>query len=100
MPLDPKQCIYRFRLLINFLLLLIATQTYIFTQSCLTQSSMRNAQPQFRLRLLTFWYNARVHECSQGEIGQHEKCDDTLIGRNPWMWKYVILASENKQINN
>lgn len=52
---------------------------------------------------LTFGYDAWIHECRQRKIGQHEKCDDALIGWHPWMYEYIILASTRgktiKEIN-
>lgn len=42
---------------------------------------------------LTFRYHTGIHECGQREIGNHEKCYDTLIRRHPWMTENIILAS-------
>jgi hypothetical protein len=50
------------------------------------------------LQAITFWYNARVHECGKSEIGQHEERDERLNREDPWVaGGDVIVAPENAE---
>lgn len=42
---------------------------------------------------LTLWYDTRIHEGGQCEIGQHKERDDTLVGGHPRMAEQVVLTS-------
>lgn len=46
---------------------------------------------------LTFWYNTRVHESGQSEVGEDEEGDDSLVRRHPWVSQYVILGPAKRE---